>query len=52
MGEGTVKDGALRIGISTSAFYRERDKTRRRLKKLKPIWARFGKAFQTIGFST
>jgi DNA-directed RNA polymerase specialized sigma subunit len=48
MGQGTVKDGAQRIGISTSAFYREKDKARRRLKKLKPIWVKFGKAFQVM----
>ncbi len=51
MGEGTVKDGAQRIGISTSAFYRERNKARRRLKKLRPIWVRFGKALQPARFS-
>jgi hypothetical protein len=42
MGEGAVKNATRRIGISTSAFYRERDKARRRLKKLRPVWVRFG----------
>ncbi len=50
MGEDTVKDGAQRIGISTSAFYRKKDKVRRGLKKLRPLWVRFGKALQTVRF--
>jgi transposase-like protein len=51
MREDAVKNATQRIGISTSAFYRERNKARRRLKKLKPIWVRFGKALQTRRFS-
>jgi hypothetical protein len=44
MGEDAVKTATQRIGIGSSTFYRERDKVRRRLKKLRPIWVRFGKA--------
>jgi len=47
MGEvGTMKETRQRIGVSTGDFYREKAKVRRKLKKLKPIWVRFGKGLQ------
>jgi DNA-directed RNA polymerase specialized sigma24 family protein len=51
MGEGgTLKETRQRIGVSTRDFYREKQKVRRKLKKLKPIWVRFGKAIETFPF--
>jgi len=45
MGErGKLKETRQRLGVSTGDFYREKAKVRRKLKKLKPIWVRFGKA--------
>jgi hypothetical protein len=47
MGEGgTLNETRQRIGVSTGGFYREKQKVRRNLKKLKPMWVRFGKAFR------
>jgi DNA repair protein RadC len=47
MGEGaTLKETRQRIGVSTRGFYRDKQKVRRKLKKLKPIWVRFGKAIR------
>jgi DNA-directed RNA polymerase specialized sigma24 family protein len=47
MGEGaTLKETRQRIGVSTRDFYRQKEKVRRKLKKLKPIWVRFGKAIR------